>query len=549
MFGSYHKGSFASDLAFLLLLLGLPLRVFAAPTFAGPVTNGTVNVPNLTEVSGVAASRNNPGVLWVHNDAGNAPVVYALDAQGQSLGTYALPDNVDNEDIGMGPGPVTNVSYMYVMDIGDNTSVRANIAVYQIPEPAVYAWQAGSPVVNHALKGVRTITLTYPDGARNAEAAFVDPVTGDLFILSKASTSRIYTAPKAWLDSSTNITLTYLHKLNFDVPSGADISPLGNEIVVRQEDFAGLWPRTNGQTVGDALLGVSNSIPVVGTGNGEPNGEAIGFDSYGGGYFTLSDSSDTQPLRYFARTSHDGPTPPRVLLPMAASWKFLDTGLDQGTAWQAPEFDDSLWKNGLAQIGYGDGDESTLASFGANPAAKPITTYFRKTFAVTNAGQLAALTLKLVVDDGANVYLNGTLVAGVNLADDATATTPATPMPDALRDTWHSYAVDPRLLHEGNNTLAVEVHLAAANAASMSFDLQLLGTEAPRVTAVSWAPARAEVFLTGSGNAPTTVQGTADFLNWTTLGNVVLTNGSGVFDDGAAPNFNLRLYRAFRALP
>ncbi len=126
---------------------------YAAPSFAPAVTNGVVNIPDLIEVSGVAASRNNPGVLWTHNDAGNAAVVYALDAQGRALGTYTLPGNTDNEDIAIGPGPVTNVSYLYVADIGDNNSDRSNIAIYQIPEPAVYFWQTNSPVSGRALKG------------------------------------------------------------------------------------------------------------------------------------------------------------------------------------------------------------------------------------------------------------------------------------------------------------------------------------------------------------------------------------------------------------
>src|ERR1043165_4017674 len=266
--------------------------VFGVPAFANGVTNGTVNIAALDEASGVAVSRNNPGVIWTENDSGNAAVVYALSPQGRLLGTYALPGNTDNEDIGMGPGPIPNISYLYVADIGDNSFNRSNIALYQIPEPAVYFWPTNSHFVNRAMKGTRTIKLTYPDGAQNAESEFVDPITGDWFVLTKAATtSRIYTATKSQLDTSTNITLTFVGTLGFDIPSAADISPLGNEIIVRQEDFARLYRRTNGQTIGSALQSAPISIPVAGTAKGEPNGEAIAFDSYGGGYFTLSESS------------------------------------------------------------------------------------------------------------------------------------------------------------------------------------------------------------------------------------------------------------------
>ena len=97
------------------------------------MTNGTVNIAGLTEASGVAASRNNLGVLWTENDSGNPAVAYAMDSQGRLLGTYALPGNTDNEDIGIGPGPVPNVSYLYVTDIGDNNDNRAGIKIYQAP--------------------------------------------------------------------------------------------------------------------------------------------------------------------------------------------------------------------------------------------------------------------------------------------------------------------------------------------------------------------------------------------------------------------------------
>ena len=156
----------------ILLLSAAP--ALANPTFANAVTNGTVNIAGLTEASGVAASRNNANVLWTHNDSGHPAQVFALDTQGRLLGTYAIPGNTDNEDIGIGPGPVTNVLYLYVADIGDNSASRSSIKIYQIPEPAVYARQYTNPITA-MMKGARTITLTYPDGPRDAEAIFIDP--------------------------------------------------------------------------------------------------------------------------------------------------------------------------------------------------------------------------------------------------------------------------------------------------------------------------------------------------------------------------------------
>src|SRR6267378_129416 len=128
-------------LAMALGIISIDLQGNAAPTFGPALKNGEVNIAGLTEISGLATSRNNANVLWTHNDSGHPAVVYAIDTFGRLLGRYNVPGNVDTEDIAIGPGPVTNVSYLYVGDIGDNNSTRSNLKIYQIPEPAVYARQ------------------------------------------------------------------------------------------------------------------------------------------------------------------------------------------------------------------------------------------------------------------------------------------------------------------------------------------------------------------------------------------------------------------------
>src|SRR5439155_26286496 len=67
-------------------------------------------------------------------------------------------------------------------------------------------------------------------------------------------------------------------------------------------------------------------------------------------------------------------------IPTGATWKYLDNGSNQGAAWKATSFNDSTWKSGPAQLGYGDGDEATVVAFGPDPNNKYITTYFRRSF-------------------------------------------------------------------------------------------------------------------------------------------------------------------------
>ena len=532
-------------------ILGLvKVSSMAAPTFATGSNAGNVLVSGLTECSGIVASRNNASVLWVHNDSNDSARLFALDTQGRRLGTYNLTgaSHTDYEDIGIGPGPLTNVLYLYVGDIGDNGGSRSNIRIYQIPEPAVHARQYTNPPTV-GVKGVRAITLNYPDNAHNAESLFVDPLTGDLFIVTKESTtSRIYSTTQAALNSGTNVILTFVRNLTFDIPSSADISSRGSEIIIRQEEFAHLWTRTNGQTISNALAAVPVTIPVIGTPT-EFNGEAVTFDANGNGYYTLSETNSTQPLYYFARTSGDGAGLPQTIVPAGATWKYLDKGTDQGTAWRSPNFNDSSWSNGVAQFGYGNSDEKTVVSFGGNSSNKYVTTYFRKQFVVDNAPCLESLTLKLVMDDGASVHLNGTNILNYQLAANAAFNTLASSVQATnVEDTWFSYPINPALLTNGTNTLAVEIHQASVNSPDLSFDLQLVATESttPRFMSYGFGTNRFEFQLCGPSTTNVTVQATTNFNSWTNVGSVILTNGFGGMSDYQTTNFPHRFYRAVR---
>ena len=112
-------------------------------------------------------------------------------------------------------------------------------------------------------------------------------------------------------------------------------------------------------------------------------------------------------LLAFALACPTTPASGEELIPRGASWRYLDDGSDQGTAWREPAFDDASWPAGPAQLGYGDGDEATVIGFGEDPDDRHLTTYFRHTFTASDPASLARVDLYLVRDDGAVVYLNG----------------------------------------------------------------------------------------------------------------------------------------------
>jgi len=154
------------------------------------------------------------------------------------------------------------------------------------------------------------------------------------------------------------------------------------------------------------------------------------------------------------------------------------------------------------------------------------------------------LTLKLVVDDGAAVYLNGVPVVYENLAPGANYDTPATNMTVGLQSTWRSYSINPRLLLNGTNTLAAEIHQSSVTSSNISFDLQLVARDTPCVTSLSLTNNKQpRLALYGPSNVSAAVQASPSLFVWSNLANVVLTNGRGTFVDSSVTNFSRRFYR------
>ncbi|MBI5363062.1 MAG: metallophosphoesterase [Planctomycetes bacterium] len=166
--------------------------------------------------------------------------------------------------------------------------------------------------------------------------------------------------------------------------------------------------------------------------------------------------------------------PDTLLLGAGSTWKYVDDGSNQGTAWRLPGFDDTAWASGPAQLGYGDGDETTVIQGG--PAANHfVTSYFRRTFQVATPADFRVLRLELLRDDGAAVFLNGQEIVRDNLAANATYSTYATATSNTDENLWHPYDVSPAWLFAGANTLAVEVHQVSATSSDVSFDARLTG--------------------------------------------------------------------------
>jgi hypothetical protein len=505
-----------------------------------------VSASEITEASGIVASRQNPGVLWTHNDSSYPGSVFAISTNGALLARYYIPNVFfgDFEDISFGPGPNPEHQYLYLGDIGDNFASRPNIRVIRFPEPAVYAYQSNSPPVQ-PVPSWQEITLTYPDGPHNAEAMMVDPIAGDLFIVTKLATNAgVYQVTRAQLDGGGPIEMTFVREMSFSglkSVSAADISADGGLIAIRRNGKAWLWVRPTGQSISNVLAGVPATIPNA----DEPNGEAIGFHPTGLGYYTLSEGF-SQTNYYFRRTSALPPQP-AVFIKPGDVWRYQDSGADEGTAWRQPAFNDSAWPTNTAQFGYGQGDERTVVSFGLDDFEKYTTTYFRKQFTRPASVTWTNVALRVCFTDGMAVYLNGTEVLRRNLAPAAPFDQLASASNAERQNYWISVPINPALIFSGMNTVAVEVHRLEPSGLDLSFDLQLLEggvelsmrfTSMPRLTAGVW-----RMGIAGPSGSLARVEACNDLQSWSEVGQVVLTGGVGQFQESADAAIGHRFYR------
>ena len=165
----------------------------------------------------------------------------------------------------------------------------------------------------------------------------------------------------------------------------------------------------------------------------------------------------------------------QVWIPAASTWKYDDSGTDLGSDWRNPGFNDSTWSSGEAEFGYGDGDESTVVSFGTDPENKHPTTYFRRVFEGPEGGAQDILaTFKLRRDDGAVVYLNGEEMFRDNLAPgDISHDTFALDFAGGVAEEQWNHHSRPIHLLPGPNVICVEVHQFSPTSSDVSFDLEL----------------------------------------------------------------------------
>ena len=255
--------------------------ILAAAVYVDPAVAFAFEDPRITESSGLA-SASTDGIVFTHNDSGDAARFFAVDvATGETRTVYELPgvQARDWEDMARGPDE-SGRSSLWLGDIGDNNARRdRGLLVHRIPEPRPTDRER---VTTEAPVSFR---LRYADGPRDAEALLVHPRTGRLYVVTKplSGGARVYAAPEQ-LDPDDPNALTLVAEVELErtgtaggpgigslaqrLVTAGDISPDGRRVALRTYTDVYEWA-VEGEDVAGAFEGDPEISPLPETFQGE----------------------------------------------------------------------------------------------------------------------------------------------------------------------------------------------------------------------------------------------------------------------------------------
>ncbi len=153
----------------------LALSIVLVPSAAGSESSEVSRISDdrIKESSGLAISAQHRDLAYTINDAGNAPIVYAIE--------ISTGDVVGETKVGGGPVrdseaiAIDGKGRMWLADLGDNDEERDDVALYRFPEPGPG---------NHSVDATR-FPVSYGSGPVDVEAFLVHPETNEKFLITK----------------------------------------------------------------------------------------------------------------------------------------------------------------------------------------------------------------------------------------------------------------------------------------------------------------------------------------------------------------------------
>lgn len=263
-----------------------------------PEIVGTIKTAEITESSGLAASKCQENVFWTHNDSGDGAFLFAFDEKGAHLGVWEVSGakNRDWEDLATMKN-ANGECFLYVGDIGDNERKREETVVYVVKEPTVTAADKNSTRKNALVTApAEAIRIKYPESRFDAETLLVHPQSGDVYILTKSLRN-----PAGVYKLAENYSADKINRLekvtDFTVPSipfgfltGGDLAADGKRVIIA--DYLGAYEIVlpeNAKTFDD----IWREKPIIVELGAREQGEAIAYAADGKAVYATSEKKNS----------------------------------------------------------------------------------------------------------------------------------------------------------------------------------------------------------------------------------------------------------------
>ena len=265
-------------------MLGLLLCcMYSESSYAqNPEILGKVRSASITEISGIIPYSYEEGYFWVHNDSGDKSAFYLIDKEANLKVIVDVKGVkfIDIEEIGR--FNINGVPHLVIADMGNNSRNREILSLYVITEPKL---NTEALSVNMEVDIVKQIRFKYADKRRDAEAFFIDPIDGHLYIFSKRDFKSEIFRVALDLQHDEVQELHSLGKLPFTFSTAADISADGKHILIKNITDIFYWERSANESILQTLSKKYNKIPY----KVEPQGEALCFDLNKRYFYTISE--------------------------------------------------------------------------------------------------------------------------------------------------------------------------------------------------------------------------------------------------------------------
>lgn len=258
--------------------------------FAEPKEVGRIVSDKIQEASGLAYSRRYPNALWVHNDSGNDNILFLINEKGETLAEVSLEGivNRDWEDIAIYENSETGESFIYLGEMGDNEAIYPDKFLYKFAEPKLDIDKSFQKLTIPR-QDIIKIEWEFPDGNRDSESLMIDPLTEDIYIVSKREDSvRVYHLPQKDIVEGKSNPLRKIAQLHFKNANAADISRDGLEILVKTYGNVYYWQRESQQSLREVFNTKPQRLPYT----PEPQGESVAWKPDRSGYMTTTEERD-----------------------------------------------------------------------------------------------------------------------------------------------------------------------------------------------------------------------------------------------------------------